>query len=119
MYIMEVKPNLYINAEKIIVNLFNKEKSYYIDIPRFYKLCDFIKVQLIENNCFDTYASVFMDADFDAINRTIKYNNQIFDLVDNRIYLKGELPSEYMKRYNIETILNDIIEKFIAQIVLI
>ena len=84
------KGSLFIDAETVIVNLLKEDKSYYVDIDRIDRLCDYIKKQLIDGNYFTEYDSVIFDVNFDAIARTVQYRNKVFDLVGNRIYLKCE-----------------------------
>lgn len=107
-YIMD---RLFIDAETIIVNLLAEDKRDYVDFTRINSLCDFIRKQLVEGEYLNKYQSVVFDVNFDAIARTVRYRNTVFDLVGRRIYLKGRL--EDIPNNPIDKELKEMIIKFV------
>lgn len=87
---MKNKRNLVVDAETVIVNLMREDQRTYLSIPRLHRLIDYIYEQLVEQN-FLSDERVIFDVSFDAIERTVMYNNNLFDLVGDTIYLKTSI----------------------------
>ena len=84
---------IYITTEKVIVNLLKADKKKYLTISRLYRFAAYLRHQLEKEADLSPYAKVVFDINFDAIERTVQFNDMIYDLVDDKIFLKGVLPT--------------------------
>lgn len=80
--------SFFYDTKTIIVNLLKKDNKTFLSVGRLQDLLDFIYLQLQEKNKLDEYQIVF-DVYFDALERTVIYNGNIFalDIDDKTIYL--------------------------------
>jgi hypothetical protein len=114
------KIHLVINAEMIIINLFRWYKYNFIDIENLYRLFYIIRDKF-SNEYSDIYKSVFYDLDFCSIKRTVKYNENIFEFIGDKVVcLKCRIPNNIIKKYKfhpkhsyIDYILKNIIKSFV------
>ena len=83
---------LYITSEKVIVNLLKVDQKKYLPIPRLYRFVAFLWKQLQDNGAYSSGIPIVFDVNFDSIERTVQYNDLVYDLVGDNIYLKGRLP---------------------------
>lgn len=84
---------LYITTEKVIVNLLWADQKKYLPISRLFRFVSYIGQQLEEQQILHPNAKVVFDVNFDAIERTVQYNDMVYDLIGDKIFLKGVLPS--------------------------
>lgn len=78
-----------IDTKTIIINLLNEDQKTFTSISRLHKLISFIYNTLTRENKLDNYIT-FFDLNFDAIERTVMYNNSIFwlDIERDTVYLR-------------------------------
>lgn len=78
-----------IDTETILVNLLKEDEGQYCTVGKIQKLCGYIYQQLFERKLLKNY-SVRFAVDFDSIERTVLYNNQLFYLDIDRdiVYLR-------------------------------
>lgn len=79
-----------INAEIVIVNLLREDRETYLPIYRLQQLVDYIFKQLSDGRYLDGTPVVF-DISFDSIERTVMYNNNVFELIGRTIHLKKDI----------------------------
>lgn len=108
-----MKENLYVHADGVIVNLLKEEKKSFVDMSEVFQFCDYIEEQLRKQEYIEKIQSVYFDINFNAIERTVKYNNYIFDLVGDRIFLKQMITPEIETRFDVQPILSDLIKQFV------
>lgn len=112
---MNNSKKLYINAGTVIVNLLKEEKKNFLPLDRLEQLVDYIYEQLIKQKYIDKYQDIVFNVNFNAIERTVLYNNTVFELVGNTIYLKcNEIPEQIIQKYTSDAT-DDIIIKIIKQ----
>ncbi len=111
---MENQKKLYINAGTVIVNLLKEEKKKYLTLERLEELVFYIHDQLVEQNYINELQDVVFNVNFNAIERTVLYNNNVFELVGDTIYLKcDQIPEQIIKKYESDTIIIDMIREFV------
>lgn len=78
-----------IDTETILVNLLKEDAGQYCTMGKIQKLCGYIYEQLFARGLLKDY-SVKFAVDFDSIERTVLYNNQLFYLDIDRdiVYLR-------------------------------
>lgn len=107
---------LYIDAGTVIINLLKEEKSECLSLGRLDKLVSYIYEQLQQMDLVDKYQDIVFDVNFDAVERTVFYNNRLFELVGDTILLKcAEIPSDVINKYKPEQCIYRIIKKFISE----
>ena len=113
---MEAKKNLYIDAGTVIVNLLKEEKKEHLTLKRLDILADYIYRQLVDLDFIKNYQNIVFDVNFDAIERTVLYNNHLFELVGKTIFLKCDnIPNEIMEKYKLDDCVERIIHKFVEE----
>ena len=107
---------VYVDTKTIIVNLLKEDKKTYLPIDRLIDLLDYIYEQLQEQNKLEDYQIMF-DVYFDAIERTVIYNNNLFalDTDDNTIYLKDRNSFDTVTNCKFDDTINSIVKKFSKQ----
>ena len=70
---------IYVDTKTIIVNLLKEDKKNYLSVERLQKLVDYIYLELSNQNKLGQYQISF-DIDFYSIERTVQYNNDIFEM---------------------------------------
>lgn len=111
---MENQKKLYINAGTVIVNLLKEEKKKYLTLERLEELVYYIHEQLVEQNYIKEFQDIIFNVNFNAIERTVLYNNNIFELVGDTIYLKcDQIPEQIIEKYNSDGIIVEIIKQFV------
>lgn len=103
-----------IDTKTIIVNLLKVDQKTYLSVKRLQELIHFIYLELKEKNMLESYQISF-DINFDAIERTVLYNNRIFDLdIDGEmIYLReSESLDQLARRYQTDNTIFGIIKVF-------
>lgn len=104
-----------IDTKTIIVNLLKEDKKTYLSVSRLQKLLIYIYDELSKEDVLDNYITYF-DINFDAIERTVLYNNNIFELdIDGEtIYLRKDNSTDFLAaKYEIDSKVRGIIKKFI------
>lgn len=105
---------LYIDAGTVIVNLLNEEKSRYLTIEKIEKLVNYIYEQLFAQGYFNYYQDIIFNVNFDAIERTVWFNNYVFDLIGNTIFLKDDyLPKKITEKYKTDNCVEQMIKDFV------
>lgn len=110
---MEKNPT-YFDTKTIILNLLNEDKKTYLSIERLNKLLSFIYHELKEKCKLGEYDILF-DINFEAIERTVIYNNNIFslDIEGDKIYLKDDQDlNSLTQQYKVDQTVFEIIKKF-------
>lgn len=104
-----------LDTKTIIINLLKEDKKEYLSFKRLQKLLVYIYNELIKIEKIDRYNTCF-DVNFDAIERTVLYNNNLFilDIDGEMIYLrKPELAESLAEQYKTDEIIKTIIVEFI------
>lgn len=106
---------LYLDAGTVIVNLLKEEKSKYLTLKKIDKLVDYLYKQLIAGGYLQKYADIIFNVNFDAIERTVWFNNNVFDLIGDTIYLKSEnIPEAISEKYKADSSIEKMIRDFVA-----
>lgn len=103
-----------VDTKTIIVNLLKVDQKTYLSVKRLQELIHFIYLELKDQCKLEAYQISF-DINFDAIERTVLYNNRIFDLdIDGEtIYLREtESVDQLVQRYRADETILDIIKVF-------
>lgn len=79
----------FIDTKTIIVNLLKADKKTFLSIDRLQELLNYIYIELQRQHKLQEYQILF-DIYFDAIERTVYYNGNLFvlDINDEKIYLR-------------------------------
>lgn len=104
-----------LDTKTIIVNLLKEDKKIYLSIERLQNLLTFIQVELSKRNKLGDYTT-FFSINFNAIERTVLYNNSIFklDITGEMIYLREEKSADALaEQYKISEEIKTIIIEFI------
>ena len=104
-----------IDIKMIIVNLLKEDKKTYLSVNRLQELISFIYDELSKENQLDKYRICF-DVNFDAIERTVLYNNSIFklDIDGEMIYLRENNNVENLvEKYRTDEKITEIIYNFV------
>lgn len=103
-----------LDTKTIIVGLLKEDKKTYLSVARLRKLMLYIHKELTRIGQLCNYEICF-DIDFDSIERTVLYNNQIFslDTYGEIIYLKTESVGDLAEQYKTDDVITSIIDKFI------
>lgn len=110
------KKNLYIDAGTVIVNLLQEERGEYLQLKRLDKLVDYIYKQLVDLELIEDYSEIIFNVSFDAIERTVLYNNNLFELRGDTIFLKSDnIPLEILEKYRSDECIVKIIHNFVEQ----
>ncbi len=107
----------FVDTKDIIVNLLYEDKKSFLTINRLQELLDFIYIKLSSENKLDDYQISF-HVNFDAIVRTVVYNDQIFELdIDDKtiILLKGttDLEEDVHDSCKLDNTLLSIVREFV------
>ena len=109
-----------IDTKTIIINLLKEDKKTYLSVSRLQKLISYIYDELV-NRCKLSNYTTYFDINFDAIERTVLYNNNIFmlDIDGDMIYLREEismddLATEYSIDEDFDSIINTFINSYAA-----
>lgn len=102
-----------LDTRTIIVNLLKVDKETYLSLGRLQKLLFFIYDELIKNNEIDKY-NICFNVNFDSIERTILFNNDIFKLdIDGEIIYLRKSVEELANKFKTDKNIENLIEKFI------
>lgn len=82
--------SLIISADYLIGSLF-EDQRYYVDISLIDSLETYLKKEVREDSHFKKYQTIVFDVDYNSILRAILYRKNVFDLVGERIYRKGNV----------------------------
>ena len=79
----------FIDTKTIIVNLLKADKKTYLSFDRLQELLSFLYTELKEQCRLENY-NILFNVNFDAIERTVRYNEKIFglDIEAETIYLR-------------------------------
>lgn len=104
-----------IGAGVVIVNLLNEERKKYLKLERLNELLDYLYTQLVEQGYIDNGdVSINFNVNFNDIERTVLYNNNVFELIGDTIYLKCDaIPDEVLNQYKPNSFITDVIKKFV------
>lgn len=104
----------YVDTKTIIVNLLKEDKKDYLSVERLQNLVDFIYVELLKQNKLNQYQISF-DINFYSIERTVQYNNDIFELDidgENLRLKKRESADDLAEKYQVDDTIISIIRNF-------
>lgn len=104
----------YVDTKTIIVNLLKEDKKNYLSVERLQKLVDFIYLELSKQNKLKEYQISF-DINFYSIERTVQYNNDIFELDidgENLRLKKRESADDLAEKYQVDETIITIIREF-------
>lgn len=99
-----------LDAETVIINLLREDKETYLPVNRIMQLVYYVYDQLTEGQYLDGTEVVF-NVNFDAIERTVIYNDYYFALIDETIYLLRDLET-IQNKCIVDEKLRSIIEAF-------
>lgn len=79
----------FVDTRTIIVNLLKEDKTTYLSLERLQDLLDYIYLELWKLEKLKDYQITF-DVNFDALERTVMYNREVFalDIRGETIYLR-------------------------------
>ena len=106
----------FIDTKTIIVNLLKADKKNYLSFGRLHGLLQFIYDELKKCCALDNY-NIFFNINFDAIERTVLYDNQIFglDIDEGRIYLReSQNIDQLAEQYQVDSTIGSIISRYVA-----
>jgi len=106
--------NNILDTKMIIINLLKEDKKTYTSLTKLIYLTNFIYKKLIEKNLLKQY-KIHFDINFDAIYRTVLYNNTIFDLdIDGEMIFLREKSSmsDLARQYKVDNNIIDFIHEF-------
>ena len=106
---------IFIDTKTIIVNLLKEDKKDYLPLDRLQDLLNYIYTELLKMNKLREYR-FFFSVNFDAIERTVIYNHEIFilDLDEENILLRNPQSIEYLaQQYTLDEVLQGIVRKFV------
>lgn len=104
----------YVDTKTIIVNLLKEDKKNYLSVERLQKLVDFIYLELSKQKKLNEYQISF-DINFYSIERTVQYNNDIFELDidgENLRLKKRESADDLAEKYQVDDTIITIIRNF-------
>lgn len=107
--------NKTIDTRMIIVNLLKEDQKTYISVDRLQRLIIFIYKELAAKHQLKQY-QIFFDINFDSIERTVLYNNNIFrlDIDGDMIYLRDvDSMDDLAEKYRADKTIIEIIDEFI------
>lgn len=89
-------PELVITCETLIVLYFKrlkkskKLKKAYLTIDKLKDLIGYIHQKIVDDNLFSKYSNIVFNITDTEIDRTLAFNNKVFEELGNRIYIKNE-----------------------------
>lgn len=104
----------FVDTKTIIVNLLREDRQEYLSFDRLQKLLSYIYQELWRQGKLRDYQISF-DVNFDALERTVIYNRDIFalDLEGEVIYLRNSRNLDmYVTNYRLDDTLLDIVHRF-------
>lgn len=105
----------FVDTKTIIVNLLREDKKEYLSLNRLQNLLSYIYVELWRQKKLREYQISF-DINFDAIERTVIYNRDIFalDIDGETIYLRDAKQLDVLVQdYSLDDTLLAIVHKFV------
>lgn len=106
--------NIIIDTRTIIINLLKEDETTYTSMTRLQMLISYIYNELTDEHKLDDYITYF-EVNFDAIERTVRYNNNIFklDIDGDMIYLRKSISiSDLVSKYSVDDYITNIIKEF-------
>ena len=85
-----MKKEIFIEPEYVIVNLLDADKKKYLTISRLFQFVSYLRQQLKEMKELSESSEIIFDISFDSIERTVRYNDKVFDLVGETIVVKND-----------------------------
>ena len=101
-------------TKTIILNLLKEDNEMFISIERLQNLLSYIYIELRKKRILDQYDILF-DINFEAIERTVVYNYNIFflDIVVVKLYLsENEVLRVLSEQYEVDDTVCEIIKDF-------
>ena len=112
--VCDAQSTLYITTEKVIVHLLKADRKKYLPLSRLYRFVAYLRQQLENEEILSPDARVIFDVSFDSIERTVQYNDLVYDLIDDKIFLKGVLPTIQDDSDLLARVARDFADKFAA-----
>jgi|GEM_PF-3309372 hypothetical protein len=104
----------FFDTKTIILNLLKEDNEMFISIERLQNLLSYIYIELRKKRILDQYDILF-DINFEAIERTVVYNNNIFflDIDGDKIYLRENQDLTVLtEQYEVDDTVCEIIKDF-------
>lgn len=104
----------FVDTKTIIVNLLKEDKKTYLPLDRLQKLLECIYEEL-RRQCKLSGYRISFNINFDAIERTVLYNRNIFglDIDGENIYLRADQSiDELADQYQVDETIHEIIKNF-------
>lgn len=104
----------FFDTKTIILNLLKEDNEMFISIERLQNLLSYIYIELRKKRILDQYDILF-DINFEAIERTVVYNNNIFflDIDGDKIYLReNQNLTVLTEQYEVDDTVCEIIKDF-------
>lgn len=104
----------FFDTKTIILNLLKEDNEMFISIERLQNLLSYIYIELRKKRILDQYDILF-DINFEAIERTVVYNNYIFflDIDGDKIYLRENQDLTVLtEQYEVDDTVCEIIKDF-------
>ncbi|MCI9405113.1 MAG: hypothetical protein HFJ21_07055 [Clostridia bacterium] len=102
----------YLAPDEVLINLLAEDLRSFVYIQDVFEFCKYIIDQLKTDEYINKYELVTPIITFDAIERTVRYNDRVFDLVGNRIYLRREIPQSLREINHVPLDILKIFKKF-------
>lgn len=106
--------NIYLDTKTIAINLMRKDRKNYLSTEKLQSFMDFLYTELSRQNKLKQYEISF-NIDIYSIERTVQYNNDIFELdidKENLRLKKRESADNLAEKYQVDDTIKSIIEKF-------
>ena len=110
------KVSTFIDTKTIIVNLLKADKKTYLSFDRLQELLSFLYNELKDQCRLENY-NIFFNVNFDAIERTVRYNEKIFglDIEAGTIYLREPKSIDLLaNQYQVDQTILSIISSYAA-----
>ena len=104
----------FFDTKTIILNLLKEDNEMFISIERLQNLLSYIYIELRKKRILHQYDILF-DINFEAIERTVVYNNNIFflDIDGDKIYLRENQDLTVLtEQYEVDDTVCEIIKDF-------
>jgi hypothetical protein len=84
--------DIYIMPKEVIINLLKADHKHYVTRDRLFQFLDYIRKQLVEYGSLpENVHRVIFRVNWDSVERTVRYNDDLFDLIGETIYYRQDL----------------------------
>jgi len=112
--VINAKQKIFIQPEYVIVNLLKADKKNYLSVSRIFYFVSYLYHQLIKRTEISESNDIIYNISFDSIERTVRHNDKVFELIGETIVLKDRdyLP---VTPPDVEKFLPEIAKRFAEQ----